>query len=59
MIWCLKEASHCEGSFEYPQHKFGWEIKQLITWYAIITIALIHAIVNWYLPTGLYKISSG
>ena len=24
---CSKEPSHREGSFEYPQHMFGWEIK--------------------------------
>ena len=37
---------------------FGLEIRQLIIWYTIITKALIHAIVNWYSPTGLYKVSS-
>ena len=33
-------------------------MRQLITWYAIITKGLIHTIGNWYLPTCLYKISS-
>ena len=22
IIWCLNEPSHCDGSFEYPQHMF-------------------------------------
>ena len=28
---------------------FGLEMRQLITWYALITKALIHAIVNCYM----------
>ena len=25
-----KEPSHPDGSFEYPQHIFGWEIRKLV-----------------------------
>ena len=37
---CLKEPSHCDGFLSTLNICFGREIRQLITWYTIITKAL-------------------
>ena len=29
MFWCSKEPSHRDGSFEYPQHMFGFRNKKI------------------------------
>ena len=34
---CSKEPSHWDGSFEYSQHMFGWEIKKIIFQYAFFS----------------------
>ena len=31
---CSKEPSHLDGSFEYPQHMFGGEMKKKVFQYA-------------------------
>ena len=50
MFWvgCSKELSHQDGSFEYPQHIFGWEIKIIVlmmhsyleAWGKVITMVI-------------------
>ena len=41
MLWMLKEPSQWDGSFEYPQHILGWEIRKLIFWYALFTKGMV------------------
>ena len=39
-LWCLKEPSHQDGSFEYPQHMFWVKNKKIIFNYAHLSIGL-------------------
>ena len=38
---CLREPSHCESSFEYPQHMFWLRIKKIIFSYILLTLGLV------------------
>ena len=38
---CSKEPSHWGGSFEYPQHNFGWERRKLNFHYKLLTKVLL------------------
>ena len=39
---CLKEPSHCDGSFEYPQHIFWLRNKKIMFSYALFSRGLLY-----------------